>query len=77
MSRRPSALQDGNRDSDEEDPRDRDYDVATLANNLSQAFRYDIYTNDDVEVFSLPMLTSFFVVYLNTLPRLFCRGMVS
>ncbi|XP_078436683.1 uncharacterized protein LOC144707447 [Wolffia australiana] len=46
---RPSAMQDRNRDSDDEDPRDRDYDVATLANNLSQAFRYDIYSNDDVE----------------------------
>ncbi|CAA6657907.1 unnamed protein product [Spirodela intermedia] len=46
---RPSALQDRNRDSDDEDPRDRDYDVATLANNLSQAFRYDIYNNDDME----------------------------
>ncbi|CAA7394036.1 unnamed protein product [Spirodela intermedia] len=46
---RPSALQDRNRDSDDEDPRDRDYDVATLANNLSQAFRYDIYSNDDME----------------------------
>ncbi|KAI3983340.1 hypothetical protein MKX01_013407 [Papaver californicum] len=44
---RPSALQDRMRDSDEED---RDYDVAGLANNLSQAFsRYSIYENDDAE----------------------------
>ncbi|KAL2557467.1 SIT4 phosphatase-associated family protein [Forsythia ovata] len=46
---RPTALQDRNRDSDEEDVHDRDYDVAALANNLSQAFRYTIYENDDVE----------------------------
>ena len=26
-----------------------DYDVAALANNLSQAFRYGIYSNDDIE----------------------------
>jgi len=26
-----------------------DYDVAALANNLSQAFQYGIYSNDDIE----------------------------
>ncbi|GER33088.1 SIT4 phosphatase-associated family protein [Striga asiatica] len=46
---RPTALQDRTRDSDEEDAHDRDYDVAALANNLSQAFRYNIYDNDDNE----------------------------
>ncbi|KAG5599042.1 hypothetical protein H5410_030412 [Solanum commersonii] len=44
---RPTALHDRMRDSDEEDVHDRDYDVAALANNLSQAFRYTIYDNDD------------------------------
>ncbi|XP_076894155.1 uncharacterized protein LOC143546356 [Bidens hawaiensis] len=42
---RPSALH--NRDSDEDDVHDTDYDVAALANNLSQAFRYNIYDNDE------------------------------
>jgi len=46
--RRPTSLQDRTRDSDE-DFRDRDYDVAALASNLSQAFRYGIYSNDDIE----------------------------
>ncbi|XP_073136498.1 uncharacterized protein [Henckelia pumila] len=46
---RPTALHDKNRDSDEEDIHDRDYDVAALANNLSQAFRYTMYDNDDAE----------------------------
>ncbi|PIA41720.1 hypothetical protein AQUCO_02200265v1 [Aquilegia coerulea] len=46
---RPTALHDRNRDSDDDDFRDRDYDVAALANNLSQAFRYGIYSNDDNE----------------------------
>ncbi|KAL3530565.1 hypothetical protein ACH5RR_009887, partial [Cinchona calisaya] len=46
---RPTALQDRARDSDDEDVHDRDYDVAALANNLSQAFRYTIYDNDDNE----------------------------
>ncbi|WOG89627.1 hypothetical protein DCAR_0208865 [Daucus carota subsp. sativus] len=38
---RPTSLQDRTRDSDNEDYRDRDYDVVTLANNLSQPFRSD------------------------------------
>ncbi|XP_058199808.1 uncharacterized protein LOC131314904 [Rhododendron vialii] len=46
---RPTALHDRTRDSDEEDLHDRDYDVAALANNLSQAFRYSIYDNEDTE----------------------------
>ena len=46
-------MQDRTRDSDEDDLADRDYDVAALANNLSQAFRYKIYGNEDAEeVFS-------------------------
>ncbi|XP_004291712.1 PREDICTED: serine/threonine-protein phosphatase 6 regulatory subunit 3 isoform X1 [Fragaria vesca subsp. vesca] len=44
---RPTALQDRTRDSDDEEMTDRDYDVAELANNLSQAFRYKIYGNED------------------------------
>ncbi|KAK8491739.1 hypothetical protein V6N12_055691 [Hibiscus sabdariffa] len=46
---RPTTLQDRTRDSDEDDLRDRDYDVAALANNLSQAFGYRIHANDDNE----------------------------
>lgn len=46
---RPTTLQDRTRDSDDDDFRDRDYDVAALANNLSQAFRYGLYSSDDIE----------------------------
>ncbi|CAN8290624.1 unnamed protein product [Cochlearia groenlandica] len=46
---RPTSLHDHNRDSDDDDYHDRDYDVAALANNLSQAFRYGIYNNDDMD----------------------------
>ncbi|KAL5577378.1 hypothetical protein UlMin_019077 [Ulmus minor] len=46
---RPTALQDRARDSDDDDYQDRDYDVAALANNLSQAFRYGIYSNNDID----------------------------
>ncbi|XP_057463083.1 uncharacterized protein LOC130753136 isoform X1 [Actinidia eriantha] len=46
---RPTALHDRTRDSDDDDYQDRDYDVAALANNLSQAFQYGIYGNDDIE----------------------------
>lgn len=63
-NRRPTALQDRTRDSDDDDYQDRDYDVAALANNLSQAFRYGIYSNDDMDevLFNLtraPLLFSF------------------
>ncbi|GMI93199.1 hypothetical protein like AT1G30470 [Hibiscus trionum] len=44
---RPTTLQD-RRDSDD-DYQDRDYDVTALANNLSQGFRYGIYSNDDTD----------------------------
>ncbi|OIW08560.1 hypothetical protein TanjilG_03236 [Lupinus angustifolius] len=46
---RPTALQDRMRDSDDDDLHDRDYDVTALANNLSQAFGYKIYGNEDNE----------------------------
>ncbi|KAL0698649.1 hypothetical protein Bca4012_054771 [Brassica carinata] len=46
---RPTSLHDRNRDSDDDDYHDRDYDVAALANNLSQAFRYGVYNNDDMD----------------------------
>ncbi|XP_056848545.1 uncharacterized protein LOC108822909 isoform X2 [Raphanus sativus] len=46
---RPTSLHDRNRDSDDDDYHDRDYDVAALANNLSQAFRYGVYSNDDMD----------------------------
>ncbi|KQJ84671.2 hypothetical protein BRADI_5g22100v3 [Brachypodium distachyon] len=46
---RPTSLQDRGRDSDDEDFRDRDYDVAALASNLSQAFKYGIYSDEDVD----------------------------
>ncbi|TYI26511.1 hypothetical protein ES332_A05G118800v1 [Gossypium tomentosum] len=46
---RPTALHDRTRDSDDDDYHDRDYDVAALANNLSQAFRYGIYSNGDMD----------------------------
>lgn len=42
-------MQDRGRDSDDEDFRDRDYDVAALASNLSQAFKYGIYPSEDVD----------------------------
>ncbi|CAL9752851.1 unnamed protein product [Musa acuminata subsp. burmannicoides] len=46
---RPTLLQERPRDSDEEELHDRDYDIAALANNLSQAFRYRVYENDDMD----------------------------
>lgn len=46
---RPTSMQDRGRDSDDEDFRDRDYDVAALASNLSQAFKYGIYPSEDVD----------------------------
>ncbi|CAH8338611.1 unnamed protein product [Eruca vesicaria subsp. sativa] len=54
---RPTSLHDRNRDSDDDDYHDRDYDVAALANNLSQAFRYGVYNNDDMDE---PLMNSMF-----------------
>lgn len=48
-------MHDRMRDSDDDEYQDRDYDVAALANNLSQAFRYGIYNNDELdEVLFMP-----------------------
>ncbi|GJN26423.1 hypothetical protein PR202_gb14351 [Eleusine coracana subsp. coracana] len=55
---RPTSLQDRGRDSDDEDFRDRDYDVAALASNLSQAFKYGIYSNEDIDEVSIIFLSS-------------------
>ncbi|KAF8408787.1 hypothetical protein HHK36_004856 [Tetracentron sinense] len=65
--RRPTALQDRTRDSDDDDFRDRDYDVAALASNLSQAFRYGIYSSDDIEEVPFKCTTNTFVSDLNSL----------
>jgi hypothetical protein len=65
------------RDSDDDDIHDRDYDVAALANNLSQAFRYKIYGNEDNEevcsCWPLPPvqcmhITNFVCAFLNHVP---------
>uniref|UniRef100_A0A0E0KVE0 Uncharacterized protein n=1 Tax=Oryza punctata TaxID=4537 RepID=A0A0E0KVE0_ORYPU len=45
---------DRGRDSDEEDFRDRDYDVAALASNLSQASKYGIYSYEDIDEDQVP-----------------------
>ncbi|XP_068652841.1 uncharacterized protein [Aristolochia californica] len=47
---RPSALHDRTRDSDDEELHDRDYDVSALADDISNAFRYNnMYDNEDCE----------------------------
>ncbi|GAB4859225.1 hypothetical protein Ancab_010685 [Ancistrocladus abbreviatus] len=46
---RPTAVHERTRDSDDDDLHDRDYDVAGLANNLSQAFRPDLFGHDGSE----------------------------
>ncbi|KAL4562067.1 hypothetical protein LXL04_034257 [Taraxacum kok-saghyz] len=44
---RPTPLHDPGRYSDDDDYHDKDYDVATLTNNLSQAFGHGFYENAD------------------------------
>ncbi|KAK8971315.1 hypothetical protein KSP40_PGU015957 [Platanthera guangdongensis] len=46
---RPTSVHDRVKDSDDEEFRDRDYDVAVLASNLSQAFRFNIHGIEDIE----------------------------
>lgn len=57
--RRPTPLHDPSRDSDDDDYHDKDYDVATLTNNLSQAFGYGFYENADSNEVS-----NFFIIIL-------------
>lgn len=54
--RRPTArqghpiIQDPPVDNDEDDFRDRDYDISTMASNLNrEVYRYGIFDNDDAE----------------------------
>lgn len=54
--RRPTArhghpiIQDPPVDNDEDDFRERDYDISTMANNLNrEVYRYGIFDNDDGE----------------------------
>jgi hypothetical protein len=50
MYRRPTAVQDRPVDSDEDDFRDRDYDISTMANNINrEVYRYGMFDNDDAE----------------------------
>ncbi|KAK1291071.1 hypothetical protein QJS10_CPB18g02107 [Acorus calamus] len=44
---RPTALHERTHDSDEDELRDKDYDVAHLADDMNRAFRYSIYENED------------------------------
>lgn len=64
FDRRPTALQDRIRDSDDDDYQERDYDVAALANNLSQAFRYGIYTNDDIDEVLYRIFLHIFICFM-------------
>lgn len=48
--RRPTAVQDRPVDSDEDDFRDRDYDIPTMHSNLNrEVYRYGVFDNEDAE----------------------------
>ncbi|XP_020115074.1 serine/threonine-protein phosphatase 6 regulatory subunit 3-like isoform X2 [Ananas comosus] len=44
---RPTMLQERTRDSDDDELHDSDYDITALANNLSEAFRNNVYESDN------------------------------
>ncbi|XP_024390594.1 uncharacterized protein [Physcomitrium patens] len=47
---RPTAVQDRPVDSDDDDFRDRDYDIPTMATNINrEVYRYGMFDNDDAE----------------------------
>jgi serine/threonine-protein phosphatase 6 regulatory subunit 3 len=47
---RPTAVQDRPVESDEDDFRDRDYDISTMANNINrEVYRYGMFDNDDAD----------------------------
>jgi len=48
MCRRPTAVQDRPVDSDEDDFRDRDYDISTMASNINrEVYRFSERCKDD------------------------------
>ena len=50
MDRRPTAVQVRPVDSDDDDFRDRDYDISTMASNINrEVYRYGMFDNDDAE----------------------------
>lgn len=73
--RRPTTLHDRTRDSDDADYQDRDFDVATLANNLSQVFRYGVSNNGDTDevLYVTSKLFHLFVIY-NFIHACICYG---
>ena len=45
---RPSTVRDRAGDSDDDDFKDRDYDIHTMASNLThEVFRYGMFDNED------------------------------
>lgn len=63
---RPTALQERTRDSDEDELHDRDYDISGLTNNLSQAFRYNVYGSEDVEEVLITLLQFYLVIAVHS-----------
>lgn len=54
-------LQERTRDSDDDELHDSDYDITALANNLSEAFRNNVYESDnrkEVKFITLRMVCS-------------------
>lgn len=45
---RPTTIQERNLDNDEDEFRDRDYDISAMTNNLAEAFRYGTVENEDI-----------------------------
>lgn len=45
---RPTTIQERNLDNDEDEFRDRDYDISAMTNNLAEAFRYGTAENEDI-----------------------------
>jgi serine/threonine-protein phosphatase 6 regulatory subunit 3 len=45
---RPTTIQERNLDNDEDEFRDRDYDISAMTNNLAEAFRYGMVENEDI-----------------------------
>lgn len=46
---RPATMHERARDSDEDDVNDRDFDISTFANNMSQIYRSNSFDNDDAD----------------------------
>lgn len=76
MNSRPTVAQEDDRhnDSDEDDFRDRDYDISTMASNINrEVYRYGMFETDDAEEVSLHSIPDLASLWSEILSVRWCK----